>query len=331
MASIQKTLGYLRRMAPLIAALVLGLLAAILGWYYLRSSEQEIAANLERDANRQRRDVVVAAQPLIKGMPLSPERVAQRSVPIDFVHGDALTPQVFPEFVGRTLTVSVEPGKPILASFFSEPRKVFAEEVAEGSRAITIPVDQISSISGMLRAGDRVDFMYYANGMNDSNAMVVPLLQDVEVRATGQITADQFEELKSRPDAEQVDPYARQSYTTVTVALPPKDAQLLLLAQRQGTLVAALRNPVDRSEVDVGMDEQALTSVVEAFRPNRPLYVPPPVAPSRPRSVEYIIGGSGRSHSVQSPIEGLLQMAQAQQSNTAPAPAGEGTGSNAAQ
>ena len=40
------------------------------------------------------------------------------------------------------------------------------------------------------------------------DAIVVPLLQDVVVRATGQITSEQFSELRKRPDiANTVDPY----------------------------------------------------------------------------------------------------------------------------
>ncbi|MFS2056273.1 Flp pilus assembly protein CpaB, partial [Variovorax sp. CT11-76] len=86
-------------LSPLIGAVALGVLAAGLGWYYLRASEREIAASLEKDADSQRRDVVVARQALADGVNVMPNMVAKRSVPNEYVHNDALTPETFQQFV----------------------------------------------------------------------------------------------------------------------------------------------------------------------------------------------------------------------------------------
>ena len=290
----------LRRLSPLIGALMLGLTAAGLGWYYLRASEREIAASLEKDADSQRRDVVVARQPLPDGGVVLPNMVAKRSVPMEYVHDDALTPATFQQFAGRPLNVPVAAGKPLLASFFAAPRKVFADEIEQGVRAITIPVDEISSISGMLRAGDRIDFMYVVDKSSTNNEneppVVVPLLQDIEVRATGQITSEQFASLRKRPDVSaETDPYVQQRYSTVTVAIQPQDAQKLILAQRMGKIVAALRNPDDRATQRTGVDTAELDSIVNSFRPMRSRPIPVTVASAPAVSdVEYIVGG--RSH-----------------------------------
>ncbi|CAA2101103.1 Flp pilus assembly protein CpaB [Variovorax paradoxus] len=283
-----------KRLSPLIGALMLGLLAAGLGWYYLRASEREIAASLEKDADSQRRDVVVARQNIADGATVLPGMVAKRSVPNEYVHNDALTPETFSQFAGRQLSVPVAAGKPLLASFFSAPRKVFAQEIEQGVRAITIPVDEISSISGMLRAGDRIDFMYMVdkNAANDPS-VVIPLLQDVEVRATGQITAEQFAAMRKRSDVSaDTDPYAQQRYSTVTVAIQPQDAQKLILAQRLGKIIATLRNPDDRATMTSGVDAVDLDAIVSGFRPQRARPMAVSTAPSRP-GVEYIVGGAG--------------------------------------
>ena len=284
----------LKRLSPLIGALLLGLMAAGLGWYYLRASEREIAASLEKDADSQRRDVVVARQPLGEGTQVLPGMVAKRSVPNEYLHNDALTPETFAQFAGRQLTVPVAAGRPLLASFFSAPRKVFAQEIEQGVRAVTIPVDEISSISGMLRAGDRIDFMYVVekSAANDPS-VVVPLLQDVEVRATGQITAEQFAAMRKRADVSaDTDPYARQRYSTVTVAIQPQDAQKLILAQRLGKIIATLRNPEDRATMTSGVDAVDLDAIVAGFRPQRSRPMAVASGPSGP-SVEYIVGGTG--------------------------------------
>ena len=283
-----------KRLSPLIGALLLGLMAAGLGWYYLRASEREIAASLEKDADSQRRDVVVARQALGDGTTVLPGMVAKRSVPNEYVHNDALTPETFAQFAGRQLTVPVAAGKPLLASFFSTPRKVFAQEIEQGVRAITIPVDEISSISGMLRAGDRIDFMYVVekSAANDPS-VVIPLLQDVEVRATGQITSEQFASMRKRADVSaDTDPYAQQRYSTVTVAIQPQDAQKLILAQRLGKIIATLRNPDDRATMTSGVDAVDLDAIVSGFRPQRMRPVAVSHAPGPP-GVEYIVGGAG--------------------------------------
>ncbi|MDQ0014655.1 pilus assembly protein CpaB [Variovorax boronicumulans] len=283
-----------KRLSPLIGALMLGLLAAGLGWYYLRASEREIAASLEKDADSQRRDVVVANRALGDGTTVLPTMVAKRSVPNEYVHNDAITPETFSQFAGRQLSVPVAAGKPLLASFFSAPRKVFAQEIEQGVRAITIPVDEISSISGMLRAGDRIDFMYMVekSAANDPS-VVIPLLQDVEVRATGQITSEQFAAMRKRSDVSaDTDPYAQQRYSTVTVAIQPQDAQKLILAQRLGKIIATLRNPEDRATMTSGVDAVDLDAIVAGFRPQRSHATAVASGPSGP-SVEYIVGGTG--------------------------------------
>ena len=292
----------LKRLSPLIGALLLGLMAAGLGWYYLRASEREIAASLEKDADSQRRDVVVARQPIGEGSQVLPGMVAKRSVPNEYLHNDALTPESFAQFAGRQLTVPVAAGKPLLASFFAAPRKVFAQELEQGVRAVTSPVDEISSISGMLRAGDRIDFMYVVekSAANDPS-VVIPLLQDVEVRATGQITSEQFAAMRKRADVSaDTDPYARQRYATVTVAVQPQDAQKLILAQRLGKIIATLRNPEDRATMTTGVDAVDLDAIVSGFRPQRAV----PVAASHATGgsgVEYIVGGRSGGGGAMSP------------------------------
>jgi len=238
--------------------------------------------------------VVVANRALGDGTTVLPTMVAKRSVPNEYVHNDAITPETFSQFAGRQLSVPVAAGKPLLASFFSAPRKVFAQEIEQGVRAITIPVDEISSISGMLRAGDRIDFMYVVekSAANDPS-VVVPLLQDVEVRATGQITSEQFAAMRKRSDVSaDTDPYAQQRYATVTVAIQPQDAQKLILAQRLGKIIATLRNPEDRATMTTGVDAVDLDTIVAGFRPQRSHAMAVASGPSGP-SVEYIVGGTG--------------------------------------
>lgn len=286
----------IRRAGPLVLALGLGIVAAGLGWYYLKSREQQIQQGLISEAESKRTEVVVPVRPLIPGMTLAPDMVAKRSVPTEYLNRDAIVPSDIDEYMGRKVTVAVSEGRPLLGSFFVTPSKLFSEELEPGVRAITIPVDEISSISGMLRAGDHVDFLFIGSeeqsaGKSNGETLVVPLLQDLVVRATGQITSEQFAEMRKRPEGVDGGEAYRRSYTTVTVAVKPLDAQKLILAQRMGKLVAALRNPEDNQKLQQGTDAQTFYSYVDQFRPLKLSAPEMPVNPGTP--VEMIIGGSG--------------------------------------
>jgi len=132
-------------------------------------------------------------------------------------------------------------------------------------------------------------------------SVVIPLLQDVEVRATGQITSEQFASMRKRADVSaDTDPYAQQRYSTVTVAIQPQDAQKLILAQRLGKIIATLRNPDDRATMTSGVDAVDLDAIVSGFRPQRMRPVAATHVPGPP-GVEYIVGGAGNRGGASAP------------------------------
>lgn len=291
-----------KKFLPLGGVVLMGLLAAALGWFYLKSSEQETAAVLTKQAEVKTLSVVVPTQPLKAGTFIDQSMVSSRPVPETFVNADALTPATFDNFAGQELTVDVAAGIPLLSAFFAPKKKVFSEQIEVGVRAITIPVDEISSISGLLRAGDRIDFMFVAEQKYDAEGgFIVPLLQDVMVRATGKITAAEFAANRKRPGPSATDdPYAKQSFSTVTIAVQPKDAQKLILAQRMGKIIAALRNPEDRDTLTTGTNTTDLANLINTFRPPLPANSTPEFNESiidekmlAAANVEYIIGGGG--------------------------------------
>ena len=319
---LQKFRSVLKKFAPFFGVVFMGTAAAALGWYYLTSSEQEAVANLEKKADKALKNVVVPTKALKAGTAVSLDVVAARPVPAAFVHSNALTPDTFDRFTGQELTVDVEAGMPLLEAFFAPKRRIFSEEIEPGVRAITIPVDEISSISGLLRAGDRIDFMFVLEQRGtDEGALVVPLLQDVIVRATGKITAEEVIARRklSAPSASD-DPYAKQSFSTVTVGLPPKDAQKLILAQRMGKIIAALRNSTDRETMATGTSFADLANSINSQQLTKPssnfLASPSSMIANLADEVEYIVGGvaSGRGNSAMGngSARDMMQQQQAQ-------------------
>lgn len=224
--------------------------------------------------------IVVAKFDLIAGEAVGPDNMAIRPVPVDLAPSSALRPEQFDAKAGMRLTRALRGGEPLLSEILqpAEPTGLSAR-VRQGIRALTIAVDDVNAVSGMLRPGDRIDLLYSARspGVDGGPAVETSrvLVQDVAVLATGR----QF-----RPGAEET---GNRAFTSITVELSPDDAQRLIVAQRTGRVTALLRNPDDRHAVS--------TKPVDA---NALLGVEPRPAPilSRPAvrsGPEMIVGGGG--------------------------------------
>jgi pilus assembly protein CpaB len=124
-----------------------------------------------------------------------------------------------------------------------EGKKVptFSARVEAGRRAITVPVDEINSISGLLEPGDLIDLMVTVD--QKGKKITIPLMQSVQVMATGQRSVD--------------DPKSgeRKVYSTVTLDTDPKQAQNVIVARDAGRLTALLRNPLDKTSVNGGQGD----------------------------------------------------------------------------
>ena len=123
-----------------------------------------------------------------------------------------------------------------------------AENTPGGKRAVTISVDNINSLAGMLMPGNYVDVIAVvpaAAGQTSVSkqvrqASMMPMFQKVLVLAVGQdiaggISASAGEEKKR--DANQL----------ITLALTPREANFVEFVQEQGKIRLMLRSPSDSS------------------------------------------------------------------------------------
>ncbi|MBL8265742.1 Flp pilus assembly protein CpaB [Steroidobacter sp.] len=180
--------------------------------------------------------VVVAKADLAPGAVLSGQTVAQREVPSTFLHADAARSEQWGDIAGRVLARAVRSGETILNSHLAQAIGAgFSAQLPEGMRALTFPVDEEASISGMLAPGDRIDLLFTTAAANDSVTM--PLLLAVPVIATGLRTQSNEHSL---PERLQSGPFR-----TITVAVTPTDAAKITLAQEAGRVTVALRQPND--------------------------------------------------------------------------------------
>ena len=95
--------------------------------------------------------VVVASQNLSVGTLLSGQTVAVREMPSAFLHAEAVAADRWSSVSGRVLARPLRAGEPVLLSHLAQDLSAgFSSQLAPGMRALTIPVDEESSISGML-------------------------------------------------------------------------------------------------------------------------------------------------------------------------------------
>lgn len=180
------------------------------------------------------RAVVVAADDLPAGSRISVDRVAVRDIPAEWISSEALAPEDFDYVQGAMLSRAVKRGEPVLHGHIEQPRQQpFSAQLAAGRRAITIPVDEISSLSGMLEPGDFIDL--YVSFEHRRRRVTVPLLQNVRVLATGR---------QHEAGAAGTDGY-RRGYATVTLDASPEEAVKLVAARQQGSISAMLRHGTD--------------------------------------------------------------------------------------
>lgn len=208
-----------------IAAILAGGAAVYLANRYI-SSRVETAESAIRDKYALVK-AVVPERNLKAGDIVSYSNMAVRKVPRAFLNSHAITPDTFSSVTGRQLAVPVEGGNPLLRAQVSDfSSGAFSARVEKNERAITVPVDTVSSVGGLLSPGDHVDILF-TSPTNTGKAATVPLLENVEVLATG------TDYLSAN----------HQNYRDVTFELNSRDASRLLLAQRVGDISTTLRGP----------------------------------------------------------------------------------------
>ena len=213
-------------------AIVLGLAAMGLSHKLIgdRMAQIDAAARAQHTMVR----VVVANRDLERGQPITADAFAVREIPAEYLHAGATSPEKFGDYLGQRLGSPLKRGEPLLDVFLESTAAVFSSTLANGNRALTTEVDEVNSISGMLRPADHIDLMVTAHGSGANAAEVTfPLMSNVEVLATGQVT-------RKRDGSNQL-----QTFTTITLGVSPEDAERIVVAKNSGKLTAVLRNPDD--------------------------------------------------------------------------------------
>ena len=137
----------------------------------------------------------------------------------------------------------------------------------------------------MLTAGDKIDLlvltqMSVGNGSDKSEMQLLPLLENVTVRATGTTTQRELLARSQQGSPNIQNNRSAGSYNTVTLAITPRDAQRVVLAQQAGRIIALMRQPDDAALYGGRLS----SSEVFGLKTDTP--------PENLNVVAYIVGGS---------------------------------------
>jgi pilus assembly protein CpaB len=199
--------------------------------------------------------MVVASVDIPARTQITADMLTLKDIPLDIRPATALTN--VDDAVGKVTRYPINAGDDVTTGKIvslegTETTGSLSFVVPKGMRAISIQADQVISAGGLVLPGDYVDIMsdlkgVKADGTEVQNYVVKTILQNVQVLAVAQKVADvaagadngstsgaasssSGSSAKPNPDA-----------ATLTILTTPEQAELLFLAESNGTLRAVVR------------------------------------------------------------------------------------------
>lgn len=215
----------------LVAALLFGLVAAWGTYQYLRHMENTYRAS------GQFIPVAVAKVNIPARQVISRQMVEFTQMPSNYANPASLgRPE---EVVGKIARSDIYTGEQVLKNNIAspnDPAEGLAMTVEPGRRAMTVAINDITGVAGLLRPGDQVDIL---GTLPVGNQTITSLIvQNIRILAVNKSTSESSD---SKPG----------QTGTLTLSLSPGEAQQLTLAAEKGNIRVLLRTPADKDWVSV--------------------------------------------------------------------------------
>jgi len=188
------------------------------------------------------RKILTAARPLPAGTLARDEDFRAVDMPVDKVPEGALpdTPDIRAELRGSLVRNYVEIRQPIMSESILRPRDrgFLAAVLAPGTRAMSLSVDVITGVSGLIWPGDRVDVIL----VQEFPADIAPLPQRIfseTVMTDLRVVAVDQHIVQGAAAAEGTTGFLARA---VTVQVTEDDAQRLAVATRIGRIQLVIRS-----------------------------------------------------------------------------------------
>lgn len=217
-----------------IRALVVLLVAVAAGGTAMFMAKRWVAEN--QPAQGAGVQVAVAAKQLDLGTALIPEFVRMVDWPKESVPDGSFTEAG--KLAGRVIKMNVQAGEPILEAKLAPVGAAagLSSLIPEGSRAMTVSVNEIIGVAGFALPGNYVDILVSTQdekSRDQAKQISKIVLERIKVLAVAQ-----------EASTDQTKP---KVVSAVTLEVKPEEAEKIDLARSVGTLTLVLRNQVDLS------------------------------------------------------------------------------------
>jgi pilus assembly protein CpaB len=254
------------RRVPLIVGLVLALGTAVMLLNYL-GSVRATAASIDKP-----RTIFVAKRDIPARAALTDAYVTELKRPGKDVDPDAIASRK--DLAGKYSLITIPAGTVLTASKVGAAgAAALPARLPVGMRAVSISIDRVKGVAGLIQPGDRVDVIAVPPRVGDEIPHASAILRGVLVLAMG----NEVETASATPSPE------NQNLTTVTLALNPRQVDLLAAADLNTTLRLALRSP--KEPVRAYPAEPLVLGVAPRSGPVQTVAVPPQQVPATPSAV----------------------------------------------
>jgi pilus assembly protein CpaB len=259
----------------IVIAIACGLLGMLLALQYIKGREAELIKEREAIKRRELEEaekrkvkkiaILVAARSIAPGVPIVAEDITSREVPEDYVQPGAIASSI--NIVGVFSQGQILEGEQILRNKLGAPPpkpRIISDITPRGKRAVSVMVENIASLTGLLQPGDYVDALAIITpppgstidaivnrsprGQGDKQekkTVTLPLFQNVQVLAIGADTGGEHVEQASKAGRGSTTP------NSVTLSLTPQESALVSFIQEQGKIKLVTRSNADLSQAEV--------------------------------------------------------------------------------
>ena len=206
------------------------LLAVVTGWLtlnYVRSVQSQSSLG-------ETRTVYVAASEIPARATITASMLRPVTRPGSAVESDAIGDAS--AAIGQVSLITIPAGSALTASKLGRASDAgLPVRLEGGKRAVSISIDKVKGVSGLMQPGDRVDIIAVPSGKaaNDQPPPAATILRGIRILAIG----GSLEYSSATPSPQE------ESSTTVTLEVSPAQADLLAMADQNTTLRLALRPP----------------------------------------------------------------------------------------
>lgn len=224
--------------------------------------------------------VVVATRNMNPQTELLPSDLDIVSVPRKYLQPAAI--QQLPDAIGRVAATAIPQGTQLTLATTLTPsaHAGIAASIPVGKRAVSIAVDEVNGVAGLIKPGNFVDCMLTLDFGDDSGSRftTLTLLEKIPVMA---VNRDLFPpavlppKSKTQSSGEALFADTRGDRSLITVAVSPEESEMLMLAQESGRVHMALRSQEETAITNPApMTLEQLTKMRGIVRPRmRPAYM----------------------------------------------------------